>query len=297
MGCDIHIATQIKKNGVWEYIDEIPNSLDNRNYHLFAFLADVRNKFCIKGFNPKGLPEDIGSRKYRFISERDVSKRVWETNKSLRIKMPDGSYRDLHDEIFKIYFGSDREGAKQYDIWKYDNGIYTVYDYKSLGGEKVEVPLKELYDFEEFYKERCKDSFYDEEVQDYGYWKIDFDCCDYHSHSWLTLEELLNCDKTDYFTSRCYIPSLFYIKFIELGGIFPEGITKIEMSIPDGIPENLREKFLQLWEETNDVLISIDNSSKKEETALIKGIHELEDIAKKYVVGSSDIRIVFTFDN
>lgn len=47
MGCDIHLWFE-KKNGdgKWERIN-IPDNLipDDRNYEVFAFLADVRNRF------------------------------------------------------------------------------------------------------------------------------------------------------------------------------------------------------------------------------------------------------------
>ena len=59
MGCDIHIVTEIKENGKWKGVDEFPNALDDRNYHLFSFLANVRNYFNTVGFKPKGLPEDF----------------------------------------------------------------------------------------------------------------------------------------------------------------------------------------------------------------------------------------------
>lgn len=58
MGCDIHIVTEIKQDDKWVGMDEIPKSLNERNYSTFAFLADVRNSFGTKGFEDKGKPED-----------------------------------------------------------------------------------------------------------------------------------------------------------------------------------------------------------------------------------------------
>ena len=70
MGCDIHLMTEVKKEGKWElntkdiFGDEYYESdspFDRRSYSLFSFLADVRQRDNIKPISePKGLPEDSG---------------------------------------------------------------------------------------------------------------------------------------------------------------------------------------------------------------------------------------------
>jgi len=68
MGCDIHLTYEIKdRYGFWGslYIDRniIP---DDRNYKLFAFLANVRNGFnIIPQFAGRGFPSDF-TLKYEF---------------------------------------------------------------------------------------------------------------------------------------------------------------------------------------------------------------------------------------
>ena len=82
MGTDIHIQIEIKREGKWEWVNKnlpdyinkhsyIPISRD-RNYHLFAILANVRNGSGFAGcdtgdgFNfisePKGLPLDMDAK-------------------------------------------------------------------------------------------------------------------------------------------------------------------------------------------------------------------------------------------
>lgn len=87
MGCDIHFFVEVKKNGKWETADSWKEDRDydtprmvvpyeqsfyhDRNYNLFAILADVRNGRGFAGcdtgdgFNPisepKGLPEDVSA--------------------------------------------------------------------------------------------------------------------------------------------------------------------------------------------------------------------------------------------
>ena len=68
MGCDIHLITEIKKDGEWvankkkifghkDYLTDSP--FDWRNYSIFSFLAGVRNRDDIEPiFKPRGLPKD-----------------------------------------------------------------------------------------------------------------------------------------------------------------------------------------------------------------------------------------------
>jgi len=72
MGCDIHLFVEVNNNGKWESVDEwtendgyIHVSYENRlytdrNYSMFALLANVRNYQGIKPIcQPKGLPSDV----------------------------------------------------------------------------------------------------------------------------------------------------------------------------------------------------------------------------------------------
>ena len=74
MGCDIHLYFEKKnKEGTWEKI-EIDDRLlpDDRDYELFAFLADVRNgKQLESPFANRGLPTD------RSISGDDHDETLW----------------------------------------------------------------------------------------------------------------------------------------------------------------------------------------------------------------------------
>ncbi len=86
MGCDIHFYVERKVNGAWESADEWKLDTDDepprervaseyygdRNYNLFAILADVRNGRGFAGLvtgegfkpisTPKGLPEDASAK-------------------------------------------------------------------------------------------------------------------------------------------------------------------------------------------------------------------------------------------
>lgn len=72
MGCDIHIITQIKKDGSWQYVPEVPERYDRRCYPVFAFLAQVRG-YCENGFERRGLPNDLESMKFGEYTEDDGS--------------------------------------------------------------------------------------------------------------------------------------------------------------------------------------------------------------------------------
>ena len=62
MGCDIHANFEIKVNNKWLYYS---NPDIDRNYDLFARMANVRNNRGIKPIDdPRGLPEDITETTY-----------------------------------------------------------------------------------------------------------------------------------------------------------------------------------------------------------------------------------------
>lgn len=73
MGCDIHMYAEVRKNKKWGKVgNEFKNTYNEdvktdqpysgRNYELFAFLADVRNRFDIKPIaETKGWPEDVSA--------------------------------------------------------------------------------------------------------------------------------------------------------------------------------------------------------------------------------------------
>lgn len=80
MGCDIHFAVDVRKNGIWQTADKwegrgpIHEFYGDRNYDLFAILGNVRNGYGFggiptgSGFAPmtdqRGIPDDA-SPEYR----------------------------------------------------------------------------------------------------------------------------------------------------------------------------------------------------------------------------------------
>jgi len=79
MGCDIHLAAEVRQDGVWTPAQEFENEegcirvkgkgfYGGRNYRLFSILADVRNGYGFAGVRtgegfcpispPRGIPED-----------------------------------------------------------------------------------------------------------------------------------------------------------------------------------------------------------------------------------------------
>lgn len=68
MGCDIHSVAQVKKDGKWTTVQAQVGG-DQRDYHSFAVMADVRNGSGFAGTltsepwpviaEPRGLPEDL----------------------------------------------------------------------------------------------------------------------------------------------------------------------------------------------------------------------------------------------
>ncbi len=96
MGCDIHLAVEVRRDGQWhralppehvrspwlvEYAAENPDNAwaveharvvwyDSRNYNVFAVLANVRNDGFIKPIaEPRGLPDDMSDEVARLDGE------------------------------------------------------------------------------------------------------------------------------------------------------------------------------------------------------------------------------------
>ena len=69
MGCDIHLHQEVKINGVWHHYAKLS---PDRNYEIFAKLADVRNDdHKVDPISqPRGLPADATGLT-KFDSNRD----------------------------------------------------------------------------------------------------------------------------------------------------------------------------------------------------------------------------------
>ena len=294
MGCDIHLITQIKRNNKWEYVEDIPEEYDYRNYFNFSILADVRNDFGTKGFQPKGLPEDLGGKKFGWESNFEYIKNCYETNTSTRCKLPNGNYISDWDDALKRYCTKE-----EYEEFKGSKGCcqgeHYVYDPNVVGGELVKVPYKELYTFEEYLKEYYSEE-YDEELNDYGRWRVDFnDCVEYgdlHTPSYLTLKELVEKDYDDIFYQKVKVSEVFIKAFLSFGGELPK-----EMKIDnDWQPSDIRDCLRQAIDPV--CIVKWKDTRKEKNINFFKGIEQLKEIANKYnITNYDDIRIVFAFDN
>lgn len=313
MGCDIHIITEIRKEGKWQFVKEFPEALDHRNYSLFAFLAGVRDYFNYDGFEPKGLPEDMSGKKFFFRSEREFYTQRYNEGDMMFIG-PDGVIletskcdcmrhltEDEYNQLQAEQKENNEEFAKRYQYLGYScsRGVYDyhVYDAQVKGGCFEKTPYSKIYpDLETFLKERYADEW-DEDAQDYGYWGVNFEYCkeygDYHTPSYLSLQEMLDKDTTSYTSHRYKMDRTFYNAFIEAGGVFPEKFKIEGDTKPGDIAECVREAFeptiIVSWQKTKE---------EQKEQAYFQGIEQLKEIAKKYdITDYNDIRIVFAFDN
>lgn len=116
---------------------------------------------------------------------------------------------------------------------------------------------------------------------------------DSHSESFLTLKELDEFDKSDYYSAKCRVVGDFYEKFKELGGVLPKGMKVEEKVISNSIFEIIGQAICP------DVIVKWDVSEDvKKETPVFEGIEALKEIAKKNNIDNfENIRIVFCFDN
>ena len=313
MGCDIHIITEVRKEGKWTYVPEVPEALDTRNYNTFAFLAsEVRNSFDTQGFAPRGIPADISSKRFNFKSDMPWRHKRYEEYDDTFLLTPDGKYhKDYKDPISKqteVEISEEFYNQLQKDInsvmeryiglketYGRDGHKFFVKDAQVVNGKWVKVPYKDIYPtFEDFHNaEYDKDDEWDEYAQDYGYWDINFDCEDYHTHSWLSLKDFMEKDFSDYTSHKYKMSRSFYEKFKESNGVLPECFSVKEESVVGDIADAFREAFsptvLVAWQMTDE---------EKEKLPVFKGIEEMKAIAEKYEITNPEyIRIVFAFDN
>lgn len=200
MGCDIHIATEIRKNDKWEQVIETPRSLHDRDYSLFSFLnKTIRNDWVYDGFDEKGYPEDMVSKYLDWnLEPEDEDDNGWEVN----------------------------------------NG-------------------------------------------------------DLHGQSWLSLQELIDKDKSYFCMEKVRVPVRFIDKLNELGIELPKEINIIE---PDISNASLTAIYSAIT--LTRIVYWKDEDCKEEDLAINAGIKELKEIAAKYdITDYNNIRIIFAFDN
>ena len=121
--------------------------------------------------------------------------------------------------------------------------------------------------------------------------KMNFNSIDLHSHSFLTLEELINFNYDSYFSHKYKMSKDFYDDFIKFGGKLPK-----EMVVKEYNPTDFSEIVRFAFEPT--VLVQWqDTESDRENSDLHIGINQLKEIAQKYDIENyADIRIIFAFD-
>ena len=178
--------------------------------------------------------------------------------------------------------------------WSESGGVktYYVYDASVVGGEWKSVPYNKIFDsFDDFAKKHYEDEW-DEDAQDYGYWKVDFDSEDYHTPNYITLKEFEDADYSDYTMMKCKISKEFYRAFISNGGVLPSVFKVEESAISD-----IRDAFSEAISPT--VTIGWQNNDiDKEKYPIFAAIDELKEIAEKYdITNHEDVRIIFAFDN
>lgn len=314
MGCDIHLITEIKKNGKWHFIEDRPLAFLDRDYSLFALLADVRNYFNFKSFQQKGLPEDMSGKKFFFKSEKPMYNEIFNEGTWMFVGDDGKIIPHLYDcncvvhltkEQYDSLYKQQKENPDEFSVryqnlgYSFAHGVYdyTVLDATVANGKFAKIPWSRVYDDFESYMKNENAEEWDEDAQDYGYWGIDFNNCekygDYHTPNWLTLQELLTQDVSSYTSNRYKMSRFFYEHFINAGGKLPD-VFSIE---GDTVPNDIRDCFAEAFEPT--IIVSWQKSEdEKKCLPFFKGIEELKEIAQKYNIEDyNDIRIVFAFDN
>lgn len=295
MGCDIHAIVEIRKNGEWELVNDLPEVFDSRSYGVFSILnRNVRNGYGIDGFEGKGKPSDSKNVRARFNSCRaDIENAYKKKSQFCRKPKDNGEIEyisiysnclivDIDDDLYEhLSKGMTEEEKKRYALpYKNSDGKAQVHDAFVVNGEFVEVPYSEVYPtIKQFNDEFYKYPWFEEE-QDFGYYEFDLVNRDYHSHSYLNLKEMKtkNCNFCE---NKVF---LIEDEFLELLSAELRGDTSfLELGdIKDGKREVrfVEDDIAYIWR-------SYEN-----------GVREMENIKNKYnIENDTDIRLVFAFDS
>lgn len=307
MGVMIHVIAEIFKNGKWMQIEEYPKSIHDSGYREYALLAGVRDGFKQQIFDVKGLPADLDKPYAQWESRLDFYHQLYEENGKdmLVFNNPDGSKSyestvchdteiQIPEDFYNLLKDKNPEPTRYYWLsMRYNGGTNTreffVHDAEVVGAKYMTIPYKILYStFDEYLHAEQQDEW-NEIMQDYGSFHIDFNDECYYNHSYLTLEELINADYTKYY-SICYkLDREFYDMFISHGGVLPDCFSISESgigSLVDAMHEAVEPTITVSWPRTQEDIESM---------YMTKGIAELQELAKKYEVANNEIRIVFAF--
>ncbi len=150
MGCDIHARAETRKKGKWEPVGAVFSDTYNknvkseepysgRNYELFAFLADVRNRFGIVPIaENKGWPEDLSDELKKELVEyweSDGHSASWFTLKEL-----------CEADWKQIYTKS---GVVPADVYEYLRSLGKTPEVYSQGVFGLGIKILEEKEFEE----------------------------------------------------------------------------------------------------------------------------------------------------
>ncbi len=131
MGCDIHLHTEVKINGVWHHYG-CPQVW--RSYNLFAKLANVRNyedpgspEYIEPISEPRGLPEDatavtkydsdrwgVDGHSHSWIGAQEIAQVAEWAKKRGMEKAPNGMEGFWESDMFGYLFGNDWSGFTKY---------------------------------------------------------------------------------------------------------------------------------------------------------------------------------------
>lgn len=295
MGCDIHTIIEVKQDGKWKYIPELPDTFNDRCYGVFSILnRNVRNYNGRNGFEGNGIPTDISGKQFRFVSQYDELFGAY-NNKSTFVCWIDEkqSFISPYDESLKTEIDAEfyeelKSGMTEKQKSRYYMPVQTPYpqkyfvqDANKVNGEFVNLPFTFLYKtLKEFNDAYYKFEWHENE-KDYGYYEVDFESNDFHSHSHLTLAEL-KTKVVNATPDKEFIVEKDFITCLENEiGEFPETM----------VVEDLKDNKVK-------VSFGIDPDDFYPQESYNKGVKELEDIKEKYNVKSDeDLRIVFAFDS
>ncbi len=295
MGCDIHTIVEIKQEGKWKYVPDLPDAFNDRCYGVFSILnRNVRNYNGRNGFEGNGIPADISGKKFRFVSQDDELTGAYNNKTGFVCWIEESqSFISPYDESLKSEIDFElyeelNSGMTKEQKTRYYMPLQTPYpqkyfvqDASKVNGEFLELPFTFLYKTIKDFNDAYYRFAWHENEKDYGYYEVDFEENDFHSHSHLTLAEL-----------RTKVVDISSNKSFTISRDF---ITYLENEI-GGLPDTMMVEDIK--DDTVRITFDVDPDDFYPQESYNNGVAELEQIKEKYnIENDENIRIVFAFDS
>lgn len=313
MSTGIIAVCEINDGNGWRALPDIEGVQElvlHAGYNEYAILAGVRDRFGLKVFDPNGFPTDASARQFNWESATPNLKHGYESDEVSCIVFPNNADRKpipvrdilrndfakhcvtaVSKEEYDALGDEGTETKRKHCHCSYPEDQYLIFDASRVGGRFVKMHYADIFPTFEEYAKTYFDEEWDDEAQDYGRWRADFDNEEFYDVSHRTLAELEAADYRKATGNAYKMDRSFYEAFIAAGGVFPNIFTVEENAESSDFLTAMQEVFCPT------VMVRWNLPPEKlKNCCMFKILDELKATAERYGVSHDNIRIIYAFD-